>query len=1230
MVVTVVSGVAIGLCRAESMSPVRVALMDFSTDDNSYRSIQVAADFTSLVQMGLVNEPGIEWIERSKISLAKQEFGLAEMRAAGVASPIRRGRVVGADWLVTGRFSSDDQGRSTLSVQVIELKYADVIASDTIRLPDKGKGWIQLEQYQTTFVVEALQQLFAKARTYQRQAANQAQVALLFLVDTSEHGFRRETDVLPREFSDALEREAAINRQIRLIHFPRAYQSTDESEMIVDGIIESGQDSWSRTADLYVWGTYSVTNARVAERIESRLNVQMHLWDGTSQPAILEDSLKTAASGIFPPEQIRDLINRFIGQTVANARPQRIERDSTMVRRQIADSIAKAYVSMTGRRRSDLGLDDKEGFVQAVHMLETACFFDPDNADARVLWITCRYGWWIDFGFRVKNQFWTKWRRSQAWGKYVDRFGLRPNKVDLPFPYDSRGGVSAIYAGSLQEVVEMFPQWRSTEEMAREDKWRKQGVHTWLKEAESHGFPKEMPHDLALKWRKELETELAQRKGKVADYSMANADNTNAIPGRVLGRSTGAISNQTSPSPKPVSPSASAARASSTNVSRMVPAPEWLKNFMSVFSMFRLYPPNALPHELKPEVLEIQFPPRFEVKVIRQMAYHNNQLWILAMDERSSPSSDPTPDLSAETLDKRSRLWCLEAEGARPNLFKADSLPARVNSFLFQDDQLWLAGDSVGVLDLKGQGFRRYGLAEGLVMKEVQALAAAGGRIHAAGDPFKISSFDLDSSRWENLPLPKAHLSSGTGIPCLLTGNKQWLGYVAGATLFHDMATGSWTNPAQINSVRCFAAEDSAFWIGGGNGLQFFDPAKQSSRGWNSPVFIQSPMISLMGGSHLGDRPSIPQSRLDELDEQIRGRLGKMESDRRRMQAETRNQKRVVDPFHMTSRIPGGVAALANDADFLWVGTDNYFGSYLLLLHKPSLSLVASYSMAVRDRISSLAVSDTYIWVGTSYGDHSLIRLRKDSLFSVPRNRWTSITIESEDRERLIQTMSKRDQAMYAFYRGDDQRVVELLGGIHPDKASLEEMLVLAWSYDVSGIDDPQNAQAWFQHIGSRHPDSPWATYAMASMKANDVAHVTGKANAMALARFDHNGDGKLDEAENRAMLRDEDFAKVRRAANEKQTLFDLEQIILRYDRNGDLKLDRVETGAMCQAITVYLRAERELSGIQRRNRVLDPLMSDKVPSPVEILATYDTNKDSSLDAVELRGLAAKIQKEKR
>src|SRR5437867_2483683 len=83
----------------------RVALMDFATDDNSWRSAQAAADFTGLLQVQLAGEPGVEWIERTQLDKARQELELSAMELVGGGSSIRQGKWLKADWLTTGQFS---------------------------------------------------------------------------------------------------------------------------------------------------------------------------------------------------------------------------------------------------------------------------------------------------------------------------------------------------------------------------------------------------------------------------------------------------------------------------------------------------------------------------------------------------------------------------------------------------------------------------------------------------------------------------------------------------------------------------------------------------------------------------------------------------------------------------------------------------------------------------------------------------------------------------------------------------------------------------------------------------------------------------------------------------------------------------------------------------------------------------------------------------------------------
>ena len=263
-------------------------------------------------------------------------------------------------------------------------------------------------------------------------------------------------------------------------------------------------------------------------------------------------------------------------------------------------------------------------------------------------------------------------------------------------------------------------------------------------------------------------------------------------------------------------------------------------------------------------------------------------------------------------------------------------------------------------------------------------------------------------------------------------------------------------------------ADDSGFWFGGWDGLHFYEPAKQTLKHWTAPGVINSLFISMTGSSSMGNSES-RSGDLEKMAEQIEGRMRKLQADRNKNHEAKPGKNTGFDPLHLDWRVPGEVTAFAIDGDFLWLGVGNYFGNHLLLLHKPSNSMVASCPMPVRDKISSLAVSKTSVWIGTAYGDHKLLQLPKDAFTSIPQSRWMSLAISPEERARLVKGMSVRDQAMYAFYAGDDAGVAALLGNMDPAKAKLEEMFILAFSYDALGLDRPDLARTWFENIISRY-----------------------------------------------------------------------------------------------------------------------------------------------------------------
>src|SRR5262249_15971520 len=116
---------------------------------------------------------------------------------------------------------------------------------------------------------------------------------------------------------------------------------------------------------------------------------------------------------------------------------------------------------------------------------------------------------------------WSKWRQSNAWGKYVARFGLAPvNSPLLPSQ-----GIAGPYESSLAAVVSMFPGKIETKEEAS---------HEWslTRQAEKRGFPKDMSPGTIAEWKAHLEAELAERRRKVqADATSASGSNDS--PGSV-------------------------------------------------------------------------------------------------------------------------------------------------------------------------------------------------------------------------------------------------------------------------------------------------------------------------------------------------------------------------------------------------------------------------------------------------------------------------------------------------------------------------------------------------------------------------------------------------------------------------------------------------------------------------------------------------------------------------
>jgi hypothetical protein len=1232
---------------AEAQRNIRVALMDLAVDDNSYGSAQAATRFSSLVQIQLGNEPGIEWVERAQLEFARKELQLSEMDLLSATADIRRGKWVKAEWLITGRFSLDDQSRRVLSLEITELSRADVLASDAITLDGMATTPMIVEGGQVPKVAAALRRLIVQARDCATRLSKSVVVAPLFFVDTRNFGSRNDFESLKFSFYERLEQLVKTNTRFKLIHFPKAHAAMDEVEMLLDGYVATDSQSWESPADIYVWGTYSGTgqwtytrtNGLQGRREWTNHKLSAQVWDGRSAPVPVELECTTDDFGRLPDKQALPFWERLQRSVEDRASRPHEPVNSMEIRREIADSLVKSFVRIGGPA-SQPNPDDASRFVDNVRMIETACFFDPGNHEAEFFRITSRWGSWLDYGSVAKNLFLSKWRRSNAWGKYVDRFGLEPEKFTVQI-FNYPRGIPEVYVESLASLIRMFP-------------GESDGLGT-----EKRGFPKDMPDERIAEWKAQLKDELAERKRKVAAIVKPSADTNTAIVARV-----GNVSNQVpTRSVMPAFASnrvpAAAVNVRTSAVSRIpqsrpvvgtnrtvaagtapqtrgvfssppasplrypaMPTPSltdpWRRRAgVAYTNLFQLEPPDVWPVQVFPEVTAINFPAHFETKTILKIVPWRDQLILLVLDERSSPTSDPNPDILDELLTKAGRLWTVLPGQSNPRLLQGEGMPKTIFSFLTEKDRIWVAGNALGYLDLKEQLFHLCQRGETHDAPEETVITSSGGKIYMV-QSYGLLSFDPDSSQWNQIPGPAGRPLAGTGgVQSSLIANDKWLCFATGGVNCFNFVKRSWTNVPGVSMIRSITAEKTGFWMGGRSGLHFYDPDGGVVRSWRPPMGfpglwndIRPPNLKLLAEAP-GDTASGFPGSLRNSTIMYQAPLPKGTIQYPRLKRE---------PWGLNSHIPGFVTSLAKDGDRLWLA----IADRILLVDLPSQSVVAFCSCAGKP-IASLGVSDQFVWASLAFGEQLLVRVPKREFEAVPKDRWTPLTITAEERQRLIGGMSVMAQAIYAFYAGDPKRIIELLGSVDPAVATPEQMMLLAVTYDSDNADDPKRAKAWCERIISRYPGSPWATFAHKTIEESAENHVLRQHDRGMLANYDRNHDGILDKAERKTMEDRGTFKREQKAVQKDLLDPQLEALMGRYDRDGDGKLGRQELQLVKTHVTSFLNLGPE--NFANKKIYVTPLLSRKFPSVDVVLSKYDLNKDGALDLGELKAFALDLQK---
>lgn len=1100
----------------------RVALLDFTADDNSWPATQAAVDFTAVLQAQLSGAAGVEWVERAQLKLAERELRMSELGLMAGSEAVRRGKWVKADWLLQGRFGFGDDGRRIVRLDLLDLNHAELLGEKTVALgPDPA---IRASADQLAPVARATKALLIEGEQWLQRATNQVVVSPIFFSEVSSwpHGSRGVLRPLERRFQEFLNEWATQNASIRLLRFPKAYQSLDEAVLSSSGWAEA--NPWQTLANLYVWGNCEVMDVRNSERklVGKTLRITVNAWDGRGEPARFEERQSLEPREEIPLPKAIAALDGMLKQAVRLARTGNGKADSPEVRQRIARSLLKDFESLTPERGTAVGLthsdDEREQFMDLVRMLEAACFFDPDNPAAHARRISTRWGWWIDFGrMSVSSEFWSKWRRSEEWGKYVERFGLAP-VISLPFPYHR--GIAGAYEDSIRDIADM--------------------MRTYNK-GEAYGFPTGVPKAVEERWADEIEAEVRKRKERAAveyakqdEMQKKTPPPTNSPPARTNRPQSATL-------PPAWSPATARTESSVNNAPRPF---DWQKSLPPLFAVHR---PSLLPPEFSAKIETIEFPERAAVTVVNQLLVQGDELWLVAEDEKSEGANVPQPDITTEVSAEASRVWTVSLAEPKPRLFQPVGAPRFVASVAKQGKALWLAGTGIARVEPESGRVQSFGVREGFVLGNTTSVCASEvGDVYAVGDSCRLLRLPVQGTRWEEISIRSGGARSwGTGNPLRIAAHQDQLLLIAGALVVRDSASSGWTNFGAIQrDTHAVAMDASGFWIASDQGLSQLagSPARLRSwqpeayPSWQAPQWLTTPSLRWVGMS----QPTVPGigSRSNEA-EAVEGLLQRgfreFAKARRATYERRRAAGQTIDPLELSTRLTTGVTALADDGDFLWLGFK--YPGMVMLYHKPSDSLVGHVRLT--DSVHSLAVSANHLWIGFGYRETKLARMEKRDLLAAPKSRWVANRVGPKEFSELLAQQSLRQQALLAFFAGDYPRTLAILDRENPNPTDVEALFLRAYCHDPMGLNQPAECRRQFETIIERFAGYPWERVARAALAESEAP---------------------LDPAERRAKLLDKVIQN------------QVERLAAQYDRDGDHKLDRMEFGGFWLALPAYFQ----------------------------------------------------------
>ncbi len=807
----------------------RLALMDFTTDDNSYRSAQSAAVYSTLLQVRLMYLGGIEWVERSQLQAAEKELNLSADGFVSSSTALQAGKFVKADLLVVGQFITTPRHERALHLEAIDLAHADVLAETSLPIAGTIDQPLRVSVQEVSVVEQGFRSLIQQALEHWPRVQSQTALAPLFFANTSSN---RRLDYFETELQSALAENAA-RAGVRVLQFPRSKTAAGEAELVAAGLVEQDPVAWQKVADIYVWGQYEEGKSDGLAFEQTPVIFTLNLWDGSRSVQTVTETMKVSEWPQFKEHLLKRMLEA--AQSLKKQPP------SETARREVARQLLfraydiQAMFKPAARQLKSPLYQTEQGqqlWSYEVKLLATAHFFLPESYVIHRVWLDRRW-YYLDYSLvfgttpESSDRFWQTMEQLRSYADFDEKYGLIAPKEFEP---DLIPPGEPFYLSRPNEVDDNLVQWwRVALQNVSETIQGKDGLGITV--TRMPGFPMDAPPEVTRAWRDQL---------KDYYYSRSVTGRENGMPAKQMPL----LNEDVEKGPQVFKIDDSSPDSDYTNPQAFVAL-------------------DLLPPRLNPELKYVMFPEKTNVDGIVALKFSNGVLWV----------STGAGGMSIEDLvwgyltwpSANSALWRLAPGNSAFEMLSTNPRqPSAVTSFCEQPDRLWMTLEQAGVSCLVPGSLQStsYGDKEGVLSRQMLASAMVGNRLYfGGGEPNngKLNYVELPGLVWKSQDLggesrTQVKLLQPYGHSLLVndrildTSNGTWRS-IRDPLASENVSQGNQGMQPPKFDILSAAADSNTLWLGTTIGLIAYNPDTGARQNW----------FSLAGGYLVDVRSGVPR-----------------------------------------------------------------------------------------------------------------------------------------------------------------------------------------------------------------------------------------------------------------------------------------------------------------------------------------------------------------------------------